>query len=205
MSPTDERVWKRSDALLLAVITGVLSLLAAAAGSYVGGHTANNGAKQIQAAENEREDARETAAARAAARLLIAEWRDVGGYAQASLMSRPPVFTHSYPEALRVDLPRDDRTLLASKLKAKEWDAVTTALFAASFVDSRARQFGVVADLDPHEVGVIQRRIARQNRSPVREHVRAFLPQLRDQARAVRAGIVALESLAKGGQAENAR
>jgi hypothetical protein len=199
VSPTDERAWKRNEALLIAVLTGVLSLVAAAVGAYVGGRTANDGAKQIQEAEARREAAKETAAARASARLLIAELRDVGEYAQISLMNRPPHFAHSYPEALRVDLPRDDRTLLASRLSARAWTTVTTALVAASFVDSRARQFGVVADLDPEDVGVIRRRIARQFRSPVRESVRAFVAELPDQARAVRAGIAALEPLATSG------
>jgi hypothetical protein len=119
-------------------------------------------------------------------------------YAQISLLSRPQVFVHSYPEALRVDLPREDRRLLAARLSAKAWNAVTTALVAASLVDSRARQFGVVADLDPEEVGVIRRRITRQFRSPVRESVRAFIRQLRDQARAIRTGMAALRPLATG-------
>ena len=77
MSPTDGRPWKRNEAVLLAVVTGVLSLMAATIGSYVGGCTANEGAEQLQEAEEQREREKQTAAARAAARLLIAEFRDV--------------------------------------------------------------------------------------------------------------------------------
>jgi hypothetical protein len=198
VSPTDGRPWKRNDAVLIAVVTGVLSLLAATVGSYVGGRTANEGAEQLQEAEEQRENSKETAAARAAARLLIAEFRDVEEYAQIAMRSRPAVFPHSYPEALRVDLPREDRRWLAAELSAKAWNAVTTGLVVASLVDSRARQFGVVADLDPEEVGVIRRRIARQSRSPVRESVRVFVYELRDQARAIRAAMAALGPLARG-------
>jgi hypothetical protein len=197
VSPTEEHAWKRSEAVLIAVVTGVLSLVAASIGSYVGGRTANDGAKQIQKAEEQREVEKETAAARAAARLLAAELQEVEHYAQASLKSRH--FVHGYPHALRVALPREDRRLLAAQLRVETWNAVIRAVAEADFVDSRARQFGVVADLNPKEVGLVRRRIARQFRSPVRETVRAFLTDLRFQARVIRTGVAALGPLAKGG------
>jgi hypothetical protein len=197
MTPAvSKRAWWRSAGLRIAVVTGVLSLLAASVGSYVGGRTANKGAKEIQEDAAQRRYARDTAAARASARLLAAELQAMDGYARRSLEEKR--FEYAGLE-IAVEMPRDDRRLLAARLHARDWDAVATALRAATFIERRARQLGVVGVLVPGQERAMRRRIVRQSRDPnVRLTVEVFLIDLRDQHRAIVEGIAALRRLAEG-------
>jgi hypothetical protein len=194
---TGKQGWWHGEGLRIAVITGVLSLLAASAGAYVGGRTANEGAKEIQEAAARREAARETAAARASARLLVAELELMDLYAQRNLASRR--FLDAGPE-VRVELSPEDRRLLASRLSADDWAAVAQALRAATFIERRGRQLGVIGDIRPGREQAVLRRIDRQTRVPyVRDTVNYFLDELEVQKRHLEAGIDSLRELAERG------
>jgi hypothetical protein len=106
----------------LGLIAVLGTFAAAIAGAWVGGSIANNGARDLQEDQARREDARELAAARTAARLFLAELIEVNDNVFSS--ARRGCWL---PLDYTLDLSRDDRRLLAAKLPRWEWSAVVLA------------------------------------------------------------------------------
>jgi hypothetical protein len=101
---------------------GGLDLAAAVAGAWVGGSIATNGARDLQEDLTRRDDARKLAAARTAARLLVAEMRAMARNVYAAGQA-----ACWWPLDYRLDLSLDDRKLLAAKLPRREWGMVVSA------------------------------------------------------------------------------
>jgi hypothetical protein len=104
--------------MVIALIGVVGTLAAATIGSWVGGNTANRGARQLQDRITQRENAEEDAARRTAARLLVIELTRVEGVLRTvrddACYWRDIDYEMQFPSA--------DQRLLAAKLRPKDYN-----------------------------------------------------------------------------------
>lgn len=96
--------------------------LAAILGAAVGGFFTYQGSLSAQRAETERQEDREDAQARGAARVLMAEYDDAEAWLAATANEG---VTIPIGEDAMIRLPRDEAQLLASHLTPKQWQQVT--------------------------------------------------------------------------------
>jgi hypothetical protein len=127
-----------NDGVIVAIVSGCLGFGGAILGAYVGGKTANDGAKQVQTLESERIEKRDVAATQAAARLLIGELSKVR---ESVLLSADDVRWHRGLD-YRVDFPREDRRLLAARLSPSQWQRLSRVLGAVDLLLPIAQRNG---------------------------------------------------------------
>jgi hypothetical protein len=124
------------------MVVAIVAAIAAIAGTLVGAFVTYEGDRQLQDRELAQEEARQTTAARAIARLLMTEYQVDAErlYYMASSGHYEPAAYREHTFVSRMD--DEDRKLLAGHLSEHDWLAVSAA----------ARENEVVqADLEAHQ------------------------------------------------------
>jgi hypothetical protein len=116
------------------LVTACLAVAGTALGAFIGGRTANEGAKDIQEAQASRDDVRQRAEVRGAARVLMYEFRRVRASMLTSGQARK-WFRFDY----HVNISRADRKVLAAYISGDQWDAVVSALAFADSIQAGQR------------------------------------------------------------------